>query len=118
MEEGRVSFAECIECGIYTRCDHHHVNPNLKNQNVSNLRGRKRIDEALLCVRMCAMCHREHHAGTGTRRHVGHGKARGTSTPLISRNPKKRPNSDRLGGDDGGVGLDDDEAEGHMWRMP
>ena len=80
--------------------------------------GIKRIEESVLCVRMCAMCHREHHAGTGTRRHVGHGKARGTSTPLISRNPKKRPNSDRLGEDDGGVGLDDDEAEGHMWRMP
>lgn len=60
---------KCCVCG-YDRCqdafDFHHLDPNTKSFNISsfNVKNKSKIyEEAKKCVLLCAVCHREYHAG-------------------------------------------------------
>jgi hypothetical protein len=64
-----IKEAGCIRCGEseYVALDFHHIDPNIKESNVSKLLAgastKRMLKEIEKCVVICANCHRKLHAG-------------------------------------------------------
>lgn len=61
---GELKLGGCVVCGEsrIEVLDLHHLNPNIKEDNISRLSRKKMLVESKKCVVLCSNCHRmEHH---------------------------------------------------------